>query len=77
MENRLHVLSKWIFTISQGFFGNLGVYLIHPPSYVMLCAGLVLQALALYRSLYPSHFSIRCAVVFWTLRDAVWRSVVQ
>ena len=34
MENRLHVLSKWIFTISQGFFGNLGVYLIHPPSYV-------------------------------------------
>ena len=32
---------SWIFTISQleGFLGNLGVYLIHPPK---LCAGLTL-----------------------------------
>ena len=29
---------SWIFTISQGFLGNLGVYLIQPPK---ICAGLL------------------------------------
>ena len=30
----------WIFMISQGSLGNLGVYLIHPPK---LCARLVTE----------------------------------
>ena len=32
---------SWIFTISQGSLGNLGVYLIQPPK---MCAGLVRTA---------------------------------
>ena len=33
---------SWIFTISQGFLGNLGVYLIRPPK---MCAGLARRKL--------------------------------